>query len=70
MALLCVQHNSDDRPNMSDVITMLSGEGQLPDPQQPGFYAEKDGKFGPETTYGRQTQSSKDDTTFVIVESR
>ncbi|XP_071697459.1 G-type lectin S-receptor-like serine/threonine-protein kinase At4g27290 [Rutidosis leptorrhynchoides] len=70
VALLCVQHNANDRPNMSAVVTMLSGEGQLPDPEQPGFYAEKDGKFGPETSYGIQTKSSNNDTTFIDVESR
>ena len=40
IALLCVQENAvDDRPTMSDVVTMLSGKLQaLPEPKQPAFF--------------------------------
>ncbi|KAI3675487.1 hypothetical protein L1987_85077 [Smallanthus sonchifolius] len=38
VGLLCVQHNPNDRPNMSEVVTMLSGKGRLAEPNQPGFY--------------------------------
>ncbi|KAJ9563229.1 hypothetical protein OSB04_008389 [Centaurea solstitialis] len=46
VALLCVQNNPDNRPIMSTVIMMLSSDGSLPEPTQPGFYTE-DTKFGP-----------------------
>ncbi|KAF5461034.1 hypothetical protein F2P56_020863 [Juglans regia] len=38
VGLLCVQHNPEDRPNMSSVVLMLSGESLLHKPRQPGFY--------------------------------
>ncbi|PRQ30599.1 putative protein kinase RLK-Pelle-DLSV family [Rosa chinensis] len=38
VGLLCVQKDPKDRPSMSDVVLMLSGEGALPQPEKPGFY--------------------------------
>ena len=38
MGLLCVQECPEDRPSMSYVVSMLSSEGALPEPKQPGFY--------------------------------
>ena len=38
MGLLCVQECPEDRPSMSYVVSMLSSEGALPVPKQPGFY--------------------------------
>lgn len=39
IALLCVQENAADRPNMWDVTTMLSTEGaRLPEPNHPAYY--------------------------------
>nr|GEV73616.1 G-type lectin S-receptor-like serine/threonine-protein kinase At4g27290 isoform X1 [Tanacetum cinerariifolium] len=40
VGLLCVQHSPIDRPNMSSVVLMLSGEGTLPEPKQPGFFTQ------------------------------
>jgi hypothetical protein len=38
IALLCVQESAEDRPTMSDVVTMLSNEGAvLPYPKEPAF---------------------------------
>ncbi|PON62141.1 Serine/threonine protein kinase [Trema orientale] len=38
IGLLCVQESADDRPDMSDVVSMLSSEGaNLPTPKQPAF---------------------------------
>ena len=37
MGLLCVEDNAVDRPMMSDVISMLTSEAQLPLPKQPAF---------------------------------
>ncbi|GJY80855.1 receptor-like serine/threonine-protein kinase SD1-8 [Tanacetum coccineum] len=39
IGLLCVQEQREDRPSMSKVLLMLSGETvQLPQPKYPGFY--------------------------------
>ncbi|CAL5402885.1 unnamed protein product [Camellia sinensis] len=40
VSLLCVQQCPEDRPSMSSVVLMLGGEGALPRPKQPGFFAE------------------------------
>ncbi|XP_071701190.1 G-type lectin S-receptor-like serine/threonine-protein kinase At4g27290 [Rutidosis leptorrhynchoides] len=58
VGLLCVQRDPKCRPNMSKVVTMLSGQSdKLPDPEQPGFYTEENSKFR------MQTQSSSNATT-------
>ncbi|KAF9666880.1 hypothetical protein SADUNF_Sadunf16G0274700 [Salix dunnii] len=41
VGLLCVQHSPEDRPSMSTVVLMLSGEGTLPQPKEPGFFTER-----------------------------
>ncbi|KAJ7948963.1 putative Receptor protein kinase [Quillaja saponaria] len=42
VALLCVEESADDRPTMSDVITMLTNESAtLPLPTKPAFYTRK-----------------------------
>ncbi|KAI5331020.1 hypothetical protein L3X38_021146 [Prunus dulcis] len=41
VGLLCVQEDSEDRPTMSAVVFMLSGEASLPSPQQPAFVFRK-----------------------------
>ncbi|KAJ6423306.1 hypothetical protein OIU84_024280 [Salix udensis] len=41
VGLLCVQHSPEDRPSMSAVVLMLSGEGTLPQPKEPGFFTER-----------------------------
>ncbi|KAI3769205.1 hypothetical protein L6452_00305 [Arctium lappa] len=69
VGLLCVQHNPDDRPNMSTVVMMLSSEIQLPEPQQPGFYNERN-KFGSETSSSMQTQGSNNNVTVTLLEPR
>lgn len=38
VGLLCVQCSPDDRPNMSSVVLMLSSDGALPQPKEPGFF--------------------------------
>ncbi|XP_010065693.2 G-type lectin S-receptor-like serine/threonine-protein kinase At4g27290 isoform X1 [Eucalyptus grandis] len=40
VALLCVQNNPHDRPEMSSVVMMLNSESTLPQPKQPGFFYE------------------------------
>lgn len=42
VGLLCVQQRPEDRPTMSSVVIMLDSENpMLPQPKQPGFYAER-----------------------------
>ncbi|KAL1833519.1 hypothetical protein ACET3Z_003170 [Daucus carota] len=41
IGLLCVQEYPEDRPSMSSVVLMLSGEIALPDSKKPGFYSDK-----------------------------
>ena len=38
VGLLCVQQSPIDRPNMSSVVLMLSGETVLPPPKPPGYF--------------------------------
>ncbi|CAH1438449.1 unnamed protein product [Lactuca virosa] len=41
VGLLCVQNHAQDRPTMSSVVMMLGGDGSLPPPKQPAFFAEE-----------------------------
>ncbi|CAI0439124.1 unnamed protein product [Linum tenue] len=41
VALLCVQQGPEDRPNMSNVVLMLSSDILLPEPTEPGFFTER-----------------------------
>ncbi|KAI9079149.1 hypothetical protein K1719_038875 [Acacia pycnantha] len=40
VGLLCLQYHADERPNMTSVVIMLSSEGVLPEPKEPGFLME------------------------------
>ncbi|KAL4342230.1 hypothetical protein GQ457_08G007110 [Hibiscus cannabinus] len=42
VGLLCVQQSAEDRPNMSNVVLMLTSDDPLPQPKQPGFFRERD----------------------------
>lgn len=42
MGLLCVQKSSDKRPNMSFVVMMLGSTIPLADPNEPGFFIDRD----------------------------
>ncbi|KAF9673299.1 hypothetical protein SADUNF_Sadunf10G0009700 [Salix dunnii] len=42
VGLLCVQENTEDRPDISHVVLMLGDEKELPQPQQPGFFTGRD----------------------------
>nr|XP_043631538.1 G-type lectin S-receptor-like serine/threonine-protein kinase At4g27290 [Erigeron canadensis] len=60
VGLLCVQHSPEERPNMSNVIRMLAGEGAVPQPKEPAFFTEKDdhwlvGEFSSSTNCGAST---------------
>lgn len=41
VGLLCVEEDSKDRPSMSAVVFMLSGETSPPSPNQPAFVFRK-----------------------------
>lgn len=42
VGLLCVQEHATDRPNMSEVVSMLTNENMnVPDPKQPAFFIER-----------------------------
>lgn len=44
VGLLCVEENAADRPNMSDVISMLTNESvPLPKPSKPAFLSQRNG---------------------------
>ncbi|XP_060209560.1 G-type lectin S-receptor-like serine/threonine-protein kinase At4g27290 isoform X2 [Lycium barbarum] len=66
IGLLCVQENSSDRPNMSNVILMLGGESMstLPRPNQPAFVAR------PTASSTSTTLSSNNELTITIEKGR
>jgi len=42
IGLLCVEHYADDRPTMSDIVSMLTNKSAIvPLPQRPAFYVER-----------------------------
>ncbi|XP_068488016.1 G-type lectin S-receptor-like serine/threonine-protein kinase At4g27290 isoform X2 [Phaseolus vulgaris] len=41
IGLLCVQHQPNDRPNMTTVVTMLTSETTLPHPEKPVFLMQR-----------------------------
>ncbi|ESR65312.1 hypothetical protein CICLE_v10007451mg [Citrus x clementina] len=69
VGLLCVQQRPEDRPNMSSVVLMLSGERSLPQPQQPGFFT---GRNLPESesSSSRQYSASTNEITLSVLEAR
>lgn len=56
VALLCVQQHPEDRPTMLSVVLMLSSEGALPQPKQPGFFTESN-RFNPNLPLKPETSS-------------
>ncbi|XP_071698917.1 G-type lectin S-receptor-like serine/threonine-protein kinase At4g27290 [Rutidosis leptorrhynchoides] len=66
VGLLCVRHSPDDRPNMSEVIAMLSGKGRLAEPKQPGFFIEQNC----ESSTAVVTPITNNDVTFTTLEAR
>ncbi|KAK4713233.1 hypothetical protein R3W88_019140 [Solanum pinnatisectum] len=58
VALLCVQEDPNHRPNMSDVIVMLGGDGtNLPTPNRPAFVIR---------THTSRTSSSSSDKKYIV----
>ncbi|KAI3721396.1 hypothetical protein L2E82_32406 [Cichorium intybus] len=63
VGLLCVQNYAHDRPTMSSVVMMLGGDGSLPPPKQPAFFAE-------EGSPKVNTFSGVDEATITLLEPR
>ncbi|PRQ31532.1 putative protein kinase RLK-Pelle-DLSV family [Rosa chinensis] len=70
IALLCVQQQPEDRPNMASVVLMLGGEGSLPVPKQPGFFTERN-PFEAENSSSSKLESySINDMSITALEAR
>ncbi|PON49890.1 S-receptor-like serine/threonine-protein kinase [Parasponia andersonii] len=70
VGLLCVQQSPIDRPNMSSVIFMLSGESVLPQPKPPGYFMETDLWEGDRFSSNKLLPSWTCDTSITVVEPR
>ncbi|XP_062022003.1 receptor-like serine/threonine-protein kinase SD1-8 isoform X2 [Rosa rugosa] len=69
IGLLCVQERAIDRPNMSDVIFMLSNESiALPYPKEPAFLSQFSSDA--DSSSSRQRYYSKNDMTMSEVDAR
>ncbi|XP_031391154.1 G-type lectin S-receptor-like serine/threonine-protein kinase At4g27290 [Punica granatum] len=69
VALLCVQHNPRDRPDMSSVVMMLGGESSLPEPKPPGFFSDVISLEG-NSSGSKHAEISANELTISFVEPR
>ncbi|CAL8996813.1 unnamed protein product [Prunus brigantina] len=70
MGLLCVQERAMDRPNMSDVVSMLSNETiALPLPKEPAFLSQLSSTDA-DSSSSRQRHRSRNDITISDVDGR
>ncbi|PUZ65322.1 hypothetical protein GQ55_3G214200 [Panicum hallii var. hallii] len=71
VGLLCVQENPDDRPLMSQALTMLASTdtASLPTPKQPGFAA-RTAAAAEDTSWSKRDCSIVDSMTITMVEGR
>ncbi|KAK0602888.1 hypothetical protein LWI29_037903 [Acer saccharum] len=69
VGLLCVQQGPEDRPNMSSVVVMLSSEGSLPQPKQPGFFTERNLPES-ESSSSKHLSSSTNEVTISMLQPR
>ncbi|KZV55961.1 hypothetical protein F511_21580 [Dorcoceras hygrometricum] len=69
IGLLCVQRYPEDRPSMSSVVLMLGNEGALPEPEQPGFFTERE-VLKPETSFSSNVASSGNEVSITLLEPR
>ncbi|KAK9025805.1 hypothetical protein V6N11_038660 [Hibiscus sabdariffa] len=67
VALLCVQQQPEDRPDMPLVVMMLCGESSLAHPKQPGFFLERS---QPQAESAVGKQESLDQSTITALEPR
>jgi len=54
---------------MSSVVLMLSGEGKLPQPKQPGFFTERT-LVEANSSSAKNTSCSVNDSTITLLEAR
>jgi len=64
-----VQQRSEDRPNMSSMVLMLSSDNSLPNPRQPGFFT-KTALLGEDYSSRNLEVSSTNEITFTLLEVR
>ncbi|XP_008226742.2 PREDICTED: uncharacterized protein LOC103326305 [Prunus mume] len=69
IALLCVQQQPEDRPNMASVVLMLGGEGSLPAPKQPGFFTDRNPVEADSSSINRESHSINE-MTVTLLEAR
>ncbi|PON46980.1 S-locus glycoprotein [Trema orientale] len=70
VGLLCVQQSPVDRPNMSSIVLMLSGESVLPEPKPPGYFMKTD-KWEEDHSSSRKIKSSSIcDMSITVFEAR
>ncbi|CAH9081463.1 unnamed protein product [Cuscuta epithymum] len=69
VGLLCVQPLPNDRPNISEVIFMLSNETELPSPNPPGFMVRKGYSTTP-SSYGESVGYQSISMTVTQMEGR
>nr|XP_009594526.1 G-type lectin S-receptor-like serine/threonine-protein kinase At4g03230 isoform X1 [Nicotiana tomentosiformis]XP_009594527.1 G-type lectin S-receptor-like serine/threonine-protein kinase At4g03230 isoform X1 [Nicotiana tomentosiformis]XP_009594528.1 G-type lectin S-receptor-like serine/threonine-protein kinase At4g03230 isoform X1 [Nicotiana tomentosiformis]XP_009594529.1 G-type lectin S-receptor-like serine/threonine-protein kinase At4g03230 isoform X1 [Nicotiana tomentosiformis]XP_00959453 len=71
IGLLCVQEDPNIRPNMSDVILMLGGEGSsLPQPNRPAFVIRTHISRKPSSSSSKQYIVSNNQVTITVEEGR
>jgi hypothetical protein len=68
VGLLCVQQRSEDRPNMSYVIQMLTNDSLLPKPKQSGFFI--DSPEAAESSFNKHGTCSANELTTSVIEAR
>ncbi|XP_034678405.1 G-type lectin S-receptor-like serine/threonine-protein kinase At4g27290 isoform X5 [Vitis riparia] len=66
VGLLCVQCSLDDRPSMYSVVLMLSSDGALPRPKEPGFFTGREAK----SSSSNQGPSSGNGVTITMLDGR
>ncbi|XP_048131404.1 G-type lectin S-receptor-like serine/threonine-protein kinase At1g61370 [Rhodamnia argentea] len=70
LGLLCVQDYAADRPNMSAVVLMLSGQSDLPQPKQPTFTFQRSTTHKVQIQPKEETFLSRNTITVTMVEGR
>lgn len=70
IGLLCVQEIAMDRPNMSDVLSMLSNETiPLPIPKRPAFFTGRS-VLDPSSSESKSKECSVNDMSITVMEAR
>lgn len=71
VGLLCVQGDLDDRPNMTNVILMLSGDiVTLPSPKEPAFIPGRDYVISSSSSSSKTNTQSKNMLTITKLDGR